>query len=151
MKLIKAILAVNLLIVAAAIVRAVSINPASNALADSAATALTIIYRDANADFAAAAATLTGLTVTGTSTLTGAISTTSGSVSISSSSTSNVPLKFVGMYTSTELSTKTGQAGDMAMNVTLTSIVVGTGTTASAGAWVLPRSTSTTANLVVGY
>lgn len=48
----------------------ITVNPASNALADSAATALTIIYRDASANFAANIITAVGVTLSGPMTLT---------------------------------------------------------------------------------
>ena len=54
-------------------VSALRVNPGSNASGDSANTALTLVYRDASGDFAAAKITATTLEVTGTTTNTGAV------------------------------------------------------------------------------
>ncbi len=100
-----------------------SINPASNALADSANTARTIAYRDANGDFAAGTITVTAISGSG------AISTTGG-VKASSSTTSNLPFVLDGMYTTAQVQAKTPTAaGQLIYNVTLGDVCVSTGTT----------------------
>lgn len=54
-----------------------TVNPASNVTGDSAATRLTIIYRDENADFAAHDITVNDLTISGSLAATGALSVSS--------------------------------------------------------------------------
>lgn len=54
-----------LLLIGVAIAGAITVNPASSVTADSAATGLTIPYRDSNGDFAASTLTLAALVVNG--------------------------------------------------------------------------------------
>ncbi len=70
-------------------------------------------------------------------------------VAVSSSATANYPTRSRGMYTSTQLSTLSAAPGDTAWNITNSCICYSSATTTPlAGAWILPRSTSTTANIV---
>jgi len=75
-------------------------------------------------------------------------------VGVASTTTGATIMRFRGAYTSTQLSTLSATAGDHAFNITLLAPVYSTATLAGgalAGAWVLARSTSATASLVVGY
>lgn len=113
---------------------AIQVNPMSNVLADSANTAQTIAYRDTNGDFVVGIVTAT------------TVNATSG-VRISSAATAVVLMNFVGAYSDSELATKTAALGQIVFNTTLYAVCAASGTTG--GAWVLPRSTSTTSALVI--
>lgn len=75
----KMILTLAALFALAGVSYSITVNPASNALADSAATGLTIIYRDASGDFASNIATLSSL-VTGGVSSSGSVALTGGYV-----------------------------------------------------------------------
>jgi len=124
----------GMLFFAAAVAHAISVNPASNVLADSANTAQTIAYRDTNGDFVVGIVTATTVNAT-------------TQVRISSSATAAVTMQFLGAYSDSELATKSGVLGGVVYNTTLYAVCGASGTTG--GAWVLQRSTSTTANLTI--
>ena len=114
---------------------AVSVNPTSNILCDSANTGETCIYRDTTGSFNTSTA-----------------STTAGGFAASSSTTANYPARWRGSYTTTQLQTLVAEPGEVVLNITLGAVCTSTATTTGlAGAWTLPRSTSTTANLIQCY
>ena len=114
---------------------AITANPTSNIYCDSASTAETCIYRDKTGSFNTSTA-----------------STTAGGFAASSSTTANYPARWRGAYTTTQLQTLVAEPGEVVLNITLGAVCTSTATTTGlAGAWTLPRSTSTTANLIQCY
>ncbi len=96
------------------------------------------------------------LDVSGTATLvgvntTGNVAVTAALVRVASNSASGLPFDIKGAYSSTEISLLSGASGDVVWNSTLYTVCGGTGTVASLGAYVLPRSTATTATLIPCY
>lgn len=87
------------------------------------------------------------VTITG-----GSLTVVAQPISVSSSATGLYPLRIRGMYSSTELSTLSANPGDLVLNVTLGTLCQSSATTAALpGAFILPRSTATTANKVPCY
>ena len=111
----------------------ITVNPASNALADSEATALTIIYRDANGDAAINNLTAAAITTSGN------IATTAATVAVSTSATSANSMTLRGAFSSTELNTLVGSLGDLAINVTFPAVCYSTGG-ATGGSWLIISS-----------
>lgn len=96
---------------------AIQVNPASNVIADSAATAETIVYRDTSGDFSS-----------------GTISTVGEyGMKVSSSATSAFSLRIDGAYTTAQIQAKTPtNAGELVYNTTLPNLCISTGTTVQA-------------------
>lgn len=100
-----------IVLVLAGVGYAITVNPASNVTADSAATPLTIIYRDSDGD--AAVVDLTATTVATSSAATSAFSLTLG-----------------GAFTTAQIQAKTpSAAGQLVYNSTLNQVCVSTGAT----------------------
>jgi len=108
--------------------------------------------------------TISGITVTGNSalgngaadstTVTGYLVVTTSVtavnyVQVSSAAANATAMRIRGAYSSVQLSLLTPAVGDMVYNTTLFALCPSSGT--GVGAWVLPRSTSTTASLIQCY
>ena len=117
-------------------VAAITVNPASSVTADSAATALTIPYRDANGDFSINALS-------------------AASVSASSSTASGViPLKIRGAYNSAQISLLSASVGEMVLNIQIPALCFSSATAQTGslvGAWIVTSTAAANVAKVACY